>query len=422
MINNLQLRSVVYILSLFLVAACGGGGGGSSSANMNAGLSVVTLNEMRGLRAEYKEGEAVVLQLDVSGEAADDLSYNWEVDHEGEQLEIFGQNSSTISFVAPDVDVVGTVSVNVTIELQEGRLLGENRQYFTLKVVDLDPVEASSLGIIKPGLATDLPQVNRLNFKDIESDTVWLLNIYQLSSTDHLGYLVQQYLAAQIITYFEFNDTSDLTYRRCGRDTQQSFFAPRPDIGPVCMGVLERKYYQTADAFRIEDVCDGEVEYVSNFTKLSDDVDASFGSVDLTFNSYDDMQINEGVCGLIAEVVALSHEDRDGDGHPDNQMSETTVIELNTDLNGEDFQIVASFNDVRSVWRYTLFDFLGADEQADLTITSDALERISGERASDGNLSLDRKDEKTELQFNAEIEDSYGAEEDVSGQIKLLFY
>lgn len=422
MINRLRVLSTVYILSICLLTACGGGGGETS--NPSTGMSRITVNDITEQRVEYKEGETVALSLYTADDSSEDINFNWRVTFGGQELEFIGQNTASISFLAPDVEHIGTVDVSVEIDLNNGRLLGERRQYHTLRIVDLDPVSPQKFGVIKPGLKTELPEVGWLEFNNISSETVWLLNTYVLTPTNHLGFTGEQYFATQIITYFELNQREDLRYRRCGRDVHQSFYSSRPnsDIAPICSGSLQRKYYQSEGAFRIEDICDGRVEFAANFTKLSDDTNESFGSVELDLSSHDDLQATAPVCGLLAEAITVSHEDHNGDGNPDNAKTAYTIIEANTEYKGESIQLISILDDVDDYWIYSLFDFWGEDSDVSFTINSDALERINGQEAEDGSLRVDRDGEMAQIEVDAEFYDVNGSTEDVTSNITLRFH
>ena len=338
----------------------------------------------------------------------------------GKALTFSGQNTQTISFEAPEVSDTQVVQVSVTLGLRNGELLGSNRYFTSLIISDLDPLKASSRAIIENGLSTNLPEVDNLDTGLISEGTTWRLNKYYNQPTlANFGFLGERYIATQQITYFNKNNSGELGFKNCGSAIVEPFAPTLTQIS--CGGTFERKFYQSANAFRVEEVCDGDVGFANNFTKLRDHQTDSFGQVSLTLSNYNDFSTTSDLCGIVSEILVISNEDLNNDGNPDNSFTSASYAHLYGKYEGSPIKIGIKIDDVKSYWSYFLSEFLDRDNRNDIKIDSLALNKLSDISADDGSLSVDRTSTRIEVDVDAKFEDVDGTPVDVEGTFSLVF-
>ena len=413
-----NLNSIVMAGALLSsLSGCGGGGGGSDS-EPNGGIQSISFTPLTNLTSRYNERETVRLSLNTQGDEAGTVTYDWEVEFAGNALAFSGQNTQEISFTAPEVDDTASVRVSVTLGLTDGRLLGSNSYLTTLIIYDLDPLKASSRGIIANGLSTSLQAVNSLNTDLIAEGTTWRLNQYTNKSTQP-EFEGEVYNATQQITYFDNDTMGDVGFRRCGSSVVEPLIPSVTQIS--CGGTFERKYYQSASAFRIEEVCDGSVGFARNFTKLRDNQTDSFGQVALTLSSYNDFSSIENVCGAVLEVIAVSHEDENNDGSSDNTIVAGSYAELHGQYEGSPIKVSMNIDDAKSYWIYFLGNQLNSANPNNIKFDSPALTKLNDISADDGRLSVDRSATGIEVDVDAEITDVDGTTVEIEGTFSLTF-
>ena len=411
------------IMGTFLItglAGCGGGSGDGSDTSQSGGLQNITVTSLSSQPTKYNEHQTITLSLNTQGNGANNVTYNWEVEFAGNALSFSGQGTQAISFTAPEVDDIKTVSVSVTLGLANGNLLGNKRYSTSLIIYDLDPLKASTRAIIENGLSTSLVEVDSLNTSLISEGTTWRLNRYDNHSTlANFAFLGERYIATQKITYFDKDNAGEIGFRNCGSSIIEPFAPFFTQI--TCGGTFERKFYQSTTAFRVEESCDGKVGFANNFTKLRDDQTDSFGQVSLILTNYNDFSTTANLCGAVTEVLVISHEDDNNDGNPDNAFSAATFAELHGQYEGSPIKISIKVDDVKSYWSYSLSDFLDDNNRNDITFDSPVLNKINNISADNGRLSVDRKASEIEVDVDAEFEDVDGTTVDVEGTITLVF-
>lgn len=402
------------------LTGCGGGSGGGSDTTESGGLGNITVTKLSDLPNKYNEHQTITLSLNTQGEGSNDVTYNWIVEFSGNALTFSGQNTQTISFEAPEVNDIQTVRVSVTLGLRNGELLGNKRYFTSLIISDLDPLKASSRAIIENGLSTSLTEVDSLDTRLIPEGTTWRLNRYFNHSTlKDFSFLGERYIATQQITYFDKDTAGDMGFRNCGSTVIEPFAPSAAQI--TCGGIYERKFYQSTNAFRVEEVCNGNVGFANNFTKLRDNQIDSFGQVSLTLSDYNDFSTTTNICGIVSEVLVISNEDLNNDGNPDNSFTSASYAYLYGEYEGSPIKIGIKIDDVKPYWNYFLSEFLDRDNRNDIKIDSLALNKLSDISADDGSLSVDRTSTRIEVDVDAEFEDVDGTSVDVEGSFSLVF-
>jgi hypothetical protein len=406
--------------TLLITGLAGCGGSGGSDTAQSGGLQSITVTSLSSQPNKYNEHQTITLSLNTQGKGVNNVTYNWVVEHAGTALTFSGQGTQAISFAAPEVDDIETVRVSVTLGLNDGDLLGNKRYSTSLIIYDLDPLKASTRAIIENGLSTSLVEVDSLNTSLISEGTTWRLNRYDNHSTlANFSFLGERYIATQQITYFDKDNAGDVGFRNCGSNIIEPFAPSLTQI--TCGGTFERKFYQSTTAFRVEESCNDKVGFANNFTKLRDTQTDSFGQVSLTLTNYNDFSTTANLCGVVTEVLVISHEDDNNDGNPDNLFSAATFAELHGQYEGSPIKISIKVDDVKSYWSYFLEEFLDRDNRNDIKIVSLSLNKLSNISAADGSLGVDRTSTGIEVDVDAEFEDVDGTTVDVDGTFSLVF-
>ena len=110
------------LVSLICISACSSGGSGEDSKPRDSSnrLKEITINGLDyGLSKEFYEGETVTVSLNAQGDGASSLSYDWTVE---DGIDFRGQNTDTITFIAPQVTGYDSISVSVELSLDGGTL------------------------------------------------------------------------------------------------------------------------------------------------------------------------------------------------------------------------------------------------------------------------------------------------------------
>jgi hypothetical protein len=137
--------------------------------------------------------------------------------------------------------------------------------------------------------------------------------------------------------------------------------------------------------------------------------------------NYNDFSTTANLCGVVTEVLVISHEDDNNDGNPDNLFSAATFAELHGQYEGSPIKISIKVDDVKSYWSYFLEEFLDRDNRNDIKIVSLSLNKLSNISAADGSLGVDRTSTGIEVNVDAEFEDVDGTTVDVDGTFSLVF-
>lgn len=398
-------------ICLSLLSACGGGGDSEESSNELGKLSFTALPTF----PEANENQTVTFTLDVSGKGSDKLNFDWEVTYLGEDLTFTGQNTDTISFVTPEVTGNKPVYVSVDFDLSEGTLLGPNNDSTSLTVIDLDPApEPAELG-----KSTDLPEVDALSLDLLPDNSTWRLVNFETGIVDISSIESKVNLSNQRIAYLFKDETDTLNEEFCGVGSVRELSAANFGTEVNCAeGEPLQKFYQNSSAFRMEISCSNEVVYASEYSKISDERQSDFGSLEIDFEFRDDINLTEDVCGTttISQIIA-----------PATSSNPIKITTSNLKVFGE--YLNEPLNVAMTIDGPIEFGFSFFSETFDpynvnsVTINSSELPALDGfAMDEDGKITLITSS-ITDIEggFDADIIDLVGAEESIDADFELRF-
>ena len=291
-----KLYPTSLILSALLISACGGSGSESKSdtdskQQSSFDLSTISIEPLPFV-VEVMEGDTVQLTLNSSGNSSDILTYTWTLGDP--DISFTGQGSNSITFTAPDVEKSNTISVEVELGHLEAKLLGENT--YRSSVVVFDP--SAKLASFEIGKHTYLPKVETLDLSGVLAGSTWQQYYYstlqQLNASNNVIY--NHKLTVNDVVYIKEKNDLTLKYETCATTSELSTdFSQNYDESASC-SEKTINYYQQGDSFRVESVCDGEVQQAHEFTKISDTTETNLASLSLNFTSHQNLQTDQG-CG-----------------------------------------------------------------------------------------------------------------------------
>ena len=392
-----------YTLSVTLMLGCGGGGGDSSSDdNDSGGLQEITYTELP--RLTVNEGERVEYDLNINSRFHDDMTFDWSVSLSGTQIEFEGQNTDSISFIAPEVTGDRSVSVSVAMSLNEGNLLGNDRVLTSLIVLDLDPQPPYVVS-----LNPDLPSVSTIDQTQFPSESTWQKYEYQASeiAENDNDFLVE--LNLRNITHI-YNQAGEITESDCVRPSSRlDFLDTTSNHENACSADdLKTTYYQGENAIKVVAMCGDNYVFAQYYEKITDGIRSGFGELNIEIEGYPNLNEPQEVCPGTREVK-LSYPENDQllpsyaslvhlytlyEGsplllelvYPDDLTSANIIIDdqenhrvkLNSNQLPTLDDIQASNVDRIIVTAFSDFDFSGSFS-AEITDTNDSLINVSGD-------------------------------------------
>lgn len=250
--TSLRLSAKAFLpllLAAPLLNACSNGGSEGDTPQFEP-MPAITVSDLR-FSQQYYEGEVVTLSLNAEGDAASRLSYHWKVSG---GVEFQGQNTDTITFIAPQVtgQKLVRVEVEMTLDNGDGRLLGSSRRSASVLVLDTDPPS-----IVAQGFQTDLPEVEALDLSLLVDAAVFAFNVFEQNEVNLGDEPIDVQRVSKITAVSQSSDTGSETLRLCGELgtlllSQFSF----PLEGPAeCASDISLKYYQEGASVRVEAYC-----------------------------------------------------------------------------------------------------------------------------------------------------------------------
>ncbi len=405
-------RTFLLMLICFsILSACGGGDDSEESSNELGKLSFTALPTF----PEANENQTATFTLDVSGKGSDRLNFDWEVTYLGEDLTFTGQNTDTISFVTPEVTGNKPVYVSVDFDLNEGTLLGPNSDSTSLTIIDLDPApEPAELG-----KNTDLLEVDALSLDLLPNNSTWRLVNFETGIMDISSIESKVNLSNQRIVYLFKDDTDTLKEEVCGVGSVQALDAANFGSDVSCdEGTPLRKFYQNTNAFRMEISCANEVLYASEYSKISDEKQINFGSLEIDFEFQDSINLSENVCGTtaISQIIAPA-----SSANP--AKITTSTLKVFGEYLSEPLNIVMIIDGPVEFGASFFSDFFDPYNINSVTIKSSELPALDGLKMDeDGDITLLTSSIKDiEGNFDADIIDLVGAEESIDASFELRF-
>ncbi|OCQ20275.1 hypothetical protein A7985_17800 [Pseudoalteromonas luteoviolacea] len=400
--------SAVIALSL---SACGSGGADDTPSTPR--VQNITYEALPAILT-FNEGETIRLSLNTKGEGANGLKFNWTVKYLNQDVTFSGQGSDTISFKAPNVETHGTMQVSVKLdEANSTKTIGFHDQHLSLNIKDLDPP------VTPPASTHELgEEVSEIDTSALTVGSTWTethkTNL-RIDQVDNSYNLVDSTFIRSFIVESADQNKQVMGTNYCGFPDLNSMELNAGVLSVNCdSGTLSTQYFQKENSFSIVQKCDEKTVGVSTYEKKSNEAVASFGSLNMHFDNFADLQTKE-VCGVVVTSKVTAHS-------ADNQevaKEEATAIRLVTQQEGNDFELHFAFNEAPNGFFVSLNSFF--DENNKATIVSASYPELNTSSQS-GSLDLDAQNSISNMKgkFNFVLKNDNGVGEAVEGDFELV--
>ncbi len=321
----INLKFILVAIILLSLSGCGG----STSEEAPQTIPKLSYQALPStLTAE--PGETVNLTLNLTGDNAEEIKFNWQV---GNDISFTGQGSDSISFTVPTVKELNSIYVNVSLE-DSTKVIGfvDQTTFVTVaKVVTEENINSIS--------TSDLDPVTTLNYDGVIEGSSWYLEQVQLNNTENADgtstSVSTQKLSLVNIEAVNIS-THEITISECGLlDTgniQIEKFAIDTDCGNED-STLSIK--QKEQQFSIERYCGETLVSLNTLSKISNDRLTSNGELLVNFSSYENIEPPSDACGTIATSQVKSY---DANGTL-SAVAEASLIRLFTSYQGNPFEL-----------------------------------------------------------------------------------
>jgi hypothetical protein len=409
-------------MSVFLMA-CSSGGGSSekkSSAAPCAPTSAfpkITITEIGYGVREFYEGETVKVSLNAQGECKNNMTYQWRV--EG-NIPFTGQNTDTITFVAPTTEVFQSLDVEVSFGLQGGALIGYKDDRGTVDILDKDPPN-----LLRAGFATKLPSVAAIDFALFEKTGAWRIRDYQQSKFQIEGRWVDSQVFLEQIARSSSESANDFAVKICGSATEDSIktkiLLPPANVFSCDAALISRKFYQDAGVIRSETYCNNKLVGAVDMEKLSTEVEQSFGEIRIKQDSTGLLASTKNVCANKSESNLYYYDENIASPYKyvDAQAASALVV-----VEQANDSIIYQFTQPYELW-YSSHNSLYSNLDASVTLVSKSVAGNLHSSRVEGSFSYERKTSNQDeylVEMDLTFADKNGVNQKVSGEIDMSFH
>lgn len=402
--------SIILTTLLTLLSACGGG----SSDEVVQEVAKLTYQPLASTMT-VNEGETVNLTLNLTGEGAKEVKFDWQV--EGD-ITFSGQGSDSISFVAPEVDTIRSIRVQVKLADSNSRTIGFSSQSIFISVQNIEKITDP----VNNGEESYIPVVTALNFNELTDGSTWFHETTQFSNElneDGTTTTVETQQLSLVHIETVNVSTETITLSECGLTGIVDLVVPSYQEGNEC-GDLQSSLIirQTDSEFRLERLCGNNLISASTYTKKSDDRSNSNGELTIDFSSYDDLDKTSEVCAIVATAEVKSYD-------TNSTLSGTakaSVLRLFTEYQGNPFELQFQIDRLPTAGFASLSTGFSSDNFA--KIFTDVLPDITNLSESKfGSIIFDFDNDKTNIKadFDFSLTSRAGPLESIEGEFTLVF-
>ncbi len=418
MFNRFKNGIFAVIVSVALTACGGSSSGGSGDSG--GGPQNITFTPLSNNIQPVDEGEEVTVSLNVRGDSTNDLTYDWEVTFEGEEVPFTGGDTDTITFFAPETTGnANTIDIRADMDLSDGILIGAQTQYLTIRVLDLDPIVPSFV-IIDP----NLPEVDELNLTQLASFSTWGKRVFTTTKSLENGVVLNSERSEVGINYIR-NIDGDVDEVYCYQDGWQPIRSLLTNISTSLDTAqtncsepnLEVKYYQGDDEFRVVATCENYVAYASGYSKISDEIQSDFGELEIDFDSYSSLEKVTDVCGLTINLKIQE------ESEVQTTAEYFNVVGIKSTYQGEDIRLAFLYaGGLNNVFDVEFGGPFGNPDFDAFTVFSNQLPTINAiEESENGVFDIDGGLNGVTGEFDIIVTDSNSSLENVVGSFSLSF-
>ncbi|AOT09821.1 hypothetical protein [Pseudoalteromonas luteoviolacea] len=394
------------------LSACGGGSGGSNDPSPTVTSQTITYQALPTF-VDVNEGQQVRLSLNTKGSGASDLKFDWQVSFDNQPLTITGQGSDSISFTAPEVDGRRTVQVRVSLsEDSAANTFGFQDQFLTVNVADLTPSEPTITPDNELG-----SEVTEIDMTGVTAGSTWIetQNTYtKEAQLDNTHIAVNSQLTRSLIVESVDQNNQTIKTDYCGFKDVTSVDLTSVFASASCASDNRtRQFFQKEGSFSVVEKCDDTVIGQSTFKQKSAESITNFGNLTINFDNYP--KLENSACGVVlsSEIESINQ---------DNEVlatAEVTAFRLITEYEGNDFEVLFSFEGTTDDFLVSIGGIIGAQNKA--IIQSGSYAELNGED-SRGMLTLDFGNTPLNFKgtFDLTIPRAMAVDEQLEGEFELV--
>ena len=263
--------------------------------------------------SEYYEGQAVRIRFLSEGDRQA-LTYHWYVEFNGSEVDINGQGTSEVLFIAPETNDIDTVGINLEIGSNDDQLFVPKNYGLSLLIKESGPLDPASLVTMAITHNPALPKVNKFDNDLIQSGSTWLRKTV-IESSEANNYLTNTSALsiAHIIRHENYEPIVVDCLSTVGPNLSNvALFPPS-----YCDSPIVTELFQNEQELRLSASCENRTHTVS-FVRISDQTLINFGEIDLSIGDDINIKTNQ-VCGYAIDRAVVKISDENGDGYPDNK-------------------------------------------------------------------------------------------------------
>ncbi|WP_053980793.1 hypothetical protein [Marinagarivorans algicola] len=390
------------VLAVSLISCGSGGGDDDSSASKTGAPSNITITSLSDQKNQYNEGERVTFDLNTQNTAASIVTYDWEVALIGQgSIEFTGQGTSSISFIAPEIDRDSTVSISVKIGLANGTIFGNDEERTSISIIDINTPAITLISGNAFKLAST--PVAAIDLSNIGTEGTWLITEYTREQTTLEGIELVTDIATRRIAYTQQNSNDETTLRGCTSDVSD----PLSNVLDARLFTLLRcpsdnialQYYQDGNNITVERYCEGTLNNATNFQYISSGHRNDLGQLNITFDNYETLDQTTNVCFRTTRLIAQGVDDS-------NIKLSLSSVTIEAQYQQKAFTALLSMDNLLDGPESYFLGSIFSDFN-ELTLTNELLPTLSGQKMSAGSIRFDSADRTGQLEgrFNATLSD-----------------
>ena len=264
-------------------------------------------------------------------------------------------------------------------------------------------------------MTTDLPEVDAIDFSNVTSSSTWLVRGFSQETFDLEGIETIGSTVTREIFHVEnvlFGNVLEASF--CGSEERFTLDASLVGQNSDCdSDDQDLRFYQNDEDFRAEFSCNGAVVNAVDFIFISDSPRTDFGQLEMTFDTYADLEPTS-VCGATI-LNNLAQE---------NIELNVSSIRLVSEYQNQELELFIILDDADFSGIYNFDEFFNTPARNFVTVTSDALPTISGiTNSTAGRLFLTGRS-PTDITGDLDIQttDVNLAEENIEAEFTLDFF
>jgi len=365
--------------------------------------------------SEYYEGQAVRVRFLSEGDTHQ-LTYHWHVEFDGSEVNINGQGTSEVLFIAPETNYIDTVGINLEIDSTDTQQIGSKNYDLSLIIKDSAPMDPANLVTIDVAHNPALPGVSSIDKDLIQNGSTWLRKtVFESSEANNYLTNTSALSIAHIVSYKDYDPIVVDCLSTVGPNLSNvALFPPS-----YCDSPIVTEFFQSEQELRLSASCETRMHNVS-FVRVSDQTLTNFGEIDLSIG--DDISIKtKQVCGYAIDRAASKIADENGDGYPDNEDESYMEEVIQALFNDEVIQLDIKHDELKHFDINLVGKDFDPDAQNALQIRSSLLPNGLLSELTSGRIEVTRNPTDLLVNVDVKMRGENEREVPVKGTIRLNF-